>query len=102
MYQLDQLDFEKRERARAMFIMIGELNVRRGEKGFVRAFLLSSIAFNHKFTSTWIFSPSAVFGEPIRAASIYASVPVVVTRGEYEIFIIVVKTVEELYRMSIH
>ncbi|KAF5311856.1 hypothetical protein D9619_002312 [Psilocybe cf. subviscida] len=79
MHQLDQLDFEERDRARAMFLKTGKLNVRRGEKGVI-----------------------SVLGEPIRAASIYSSVPVVLSGREHEIPIVVVNTVEELYRTGIY
>ncbi|KAF9473507.1 hypothetical protein BDN70DRAFT_885760 [Pholiota conissans] len=77
-HQLDQVDLEDRERVRVSLINGGKLEVP-GQKGAL-----------------------AVLGEPIRKASIYASMSMVLAGREHELPIIVVNTVEELYRTGIY
>ncbi|KJA19164.1 hypothetical protein HYPSUDRAFT_89487 [Hypholoma sublateritium FD-334 SS-4] len=78
MHQLDQVDFDDRDRMRAKLIKHDILDIP-GRKNFL-----------------------TVLGEPIRKASIYSSTPMVLAGREHELPIIVVNTVEELYRTGIY
>ena len=55
------------------------------------------MTYSTKLSSTYMIV-SAVLGEPIMKASIYSSIPMVLAGREHELPIIVVNTVEELYR----
>ncbi|KAF8161657.1 hypothetical protein B0H34DRAFT_701973 [Crassisporium funariophilum] len=78
MHQLDQMDFEERDSARA------------------------KMASGQKMEATGVKGEKAVLGEPLRKAAIYASTTMVLGGREHELPTIVVSCVEELYRTGIY
>ncbi|KAF4615756.1 hypothetical protein D9613_012427 [Agrocybe pediades] len=77
-HQLDQLDFEEREMVASTLERTGKLEVR-GLEG-----------------------PLTVLGEPVRKASIYASATMILGGREHQLPIVVINSVEELYRTGIY
>ncbi|KAF9553749.1 hypothetical protein CPC08DRAFT_713479 [Agrocybe pediades] len=77
-HQLDQLDFEEREMVASALERTGKLEVK-GLEG-----------------------PLTVLGEPVRKASIYASATMILGGREHQLPIVVINSVEELYRTGIY